>query len=1112
MAEASRRSGSALDSTDLSGLEGQETSQLVAFGAASGENPAIAVWLRGLRQRHGKRFTIFAFIGGLVFALGLGLQAALTGWLRVPADASYFAQAVVSVQTSFLLNWWFTWSDRTVPFRPALARFNVQRVVTIAINQALYALLVWRGVNYLVANVVLTAVFVIINYLAGDQLVFTARAQGLRAWLRVPLPQTHLAGAPEDLLVHTPSAPCPAPGVALEPRLSPLVADAPSVSVVIPCRASEKTIGAAVRSLLDQDYPNLAEVVLVGSPGDSSWVGLTGVDDRRLTIREVSAPPGIRDANFKRDTGIREANGDLVALVDSDVVLPRDWMTRAVGALREAGVTCVAGGMRSVHDSFWGRYTDTTLVGAKTPRIGDSYLVTRESFGARGRKPPITAATLFTPEVYRTVPIDQFWSHGSYEDYEWFWRLVSAGYSVLVCRDLCVWHHHRRGLRALVCEYLRSARGCAHFVRAHPECPFARRRLRQAVLIPLAAAAGIAAAATAAAGGYGTMEAAVLVGCVAVLAVQQLSRAPHIEAVAYPALGLGLCLVYTVGLVTHLVRPCTARAAAARPARAHAALAPSRHAVTTTKLTTTVATTLLRPARLTSPSDVTSRAVVPLWRRLSKRIYWPLAVVLAVQAALSLSVVWSNTAFTDESTRLYDGRLLWSHLLHGTPLPSPYTDAGALQIYPLIGAAANSIGGLAAARILSVCFMLVSSVVLYQIGTRLVGRTAATAGVTLWAVSEPVLRMAFADWDPLACLLVIAGLRLALQVGASRRKGEIVALTALVLALAGATALPFSIYIPVVIAVALTAWLEPLGVRLAISCASWLAAGSVVLLVALITLLHLWDGVLFNATYHPPIPAGVNGTSSFFKDAWLFGGPILVVGFAAVVTALLSERTRARGLLIAALYASVLPVPIYTWLRLGSPFSMDKQMSAGAGLAALAAGYLIAQLRPASWRPQVTWLAFGALMIYPAVSGLVDTREAFHSWVNTGRLIAALKPFAATRDPVLVGSLGDIPAYYLGGQYGHWQTYLSLAAVKHGTYSAVAIQLDLSAIPSPAMVLPAASSGEALGGEALRQMQVEPLAAVLQRDGDYKLIAVIPYVTALASNGVGAWAIWKRVR
>ena len=49
-----------------------------------------------------------------------------------------------------------------------------------------------------------------------------------------------------------------------------------------------------------------------------------------------------------------------------------------------------------------------------------------------------------------------------------------------VCEDMFGWHHHRRGVRPLIREYRRSSRGCAYFVRAHLDCPFARRRLGQA--------------------------------------------------------------------------------------------------------------------------------------------------------------------------------------------------------------------------------------------------------------------------------------------------------------------------------------------------------------------------------------------------------------------------------------------------------------------------------------------------------------------------------------------------------------------------------------------------------------------------------------------------------
>ena len=497
-------------------------SQQRRAGAAAGGGRHAAASRR--LGRRGVRFMVFSAIGGFIFLAGLGLQAELTGSLHVLPVLSYLIQAVASVEASFLLNRWLTWRDRSGPFWPTCARFNAQKALTVSLNLALYAGLIRLGMNYLIANILLTAAFTVVNYVAGDRFVFV-----------------------------------PGRTKAAEPAAPPALARVrehlnPGVSVVIPCRDNERTIRAAVQSLLDQDYPRLREIILIGSPGDSTWSGLAGIDDPRLSMLEIQTPPGLRDANYKRDAGISRTTDDLIALVDSDIVLPPDWMSKAVAALEDSGASCVAGGMKSVHNSFWGRYTDGTWIGAKTPRIAESYTVTSANFGARGRKPPITANTLFTRELYDRCPIDSSWSHGSYEDYEWFWRVTRAGYGVRVCQDLFGWHHHRRGLRALAKEYRRSSRGCAYFIRAHLDSPFARRRLLQAVVLPLAGVAGVIAAVAAVAAGYSRALVALVLGGAALLSVLQVGRTRRLESAVYPVAGLALGLVFTTGLVSNLIR------------------------------------------------------------------------------------------------------------------------------------------------------------------------------------------------------------------------------------------------------------------------------------------------------------------------------------------------------------------------------------------------------------------------------------------------------------------------------------------------------------------------------------------------------------------------------
>ena len=88
-------------------------------------------------------------------------------------------------------------------------------------------------------------------------------------------------------------------------------------------------------------------------------------------------------------------------------------------------------------------------------------------------------------------------------------------------------------------------------------------------------------------------------------------------------------------------------------------------------------------------------------RRPITRQGWLLLAVLAVQAALSLRLVWSNTAFQDEALYLWAGHLEWSHWLYGAPMPAFQNYfSGAPVVYPTLGALADTYGGLASARLL----------------------------------------------------------------------------------------------------------------------------------------------------------------------------------------------------------------------------------------------------------------------------------------------------------------------------------------------------------------------------------------------------------------------------
>jgi len=127
--------------------------------------PSIGSTVRQLQPR---RLGMFSSVGAIVFVLGTAFQ-----WLLIVMGdgktASYIWQALFSIELSFALNRWLTWRDRHVDLVSALIRWNAQKWALTAPNVAAYALLVWLGMNWLVANVLLTIVFTIVNY-AGAHL------------------------------------------------------------------------------------------------------------------------------------------------------------------------------------------------------------------------------------------------------------------------------------------------------------------------------------------------------------------------------------------------------------------------------------------------------------------------------------------------------------------------------------------------------------------------------------------------------------------------------------------------------------------------------------------------------------------------------------------------------------------------------------------------------------------------------------------------------------------------------------------------------------------------------------------------------------------------------
>ena len=183
-----------------------------------------------------------------------------------------------------------------------------------------------------------------------------------------------------------------------------------------------------------------------------------------------------------------------------------------------------------------------------------------------------------------------------------------------------------------------------------------------------------------------------------------------------------------------------------------------------------------------------------------------LLAILCVQAALTLRM--SNTAFEDEALYLYSGHLEIAHLLHGAPLQGNYASyfSGAPVLYPVLGALADDVGGLAAARAVSLIAMLGTTALLYSLTRRLFNERVGLCAAVIFSVTESALFLGhLATYDAPALFLLALATWIVVRTAAFR--WPVYLLAAPPIALAVATKYASALFVPtIVVLAALAAW------------------------------------------------------------------------------------------------------------------------------------------------------------------------------------------------------------------------------------------------------------------------------------------------------------------
>jgi Dolichyl-phosphate-mannose-protein mannosyltransferase len=412
------------------------------------------------------------------------------------------------------------------------------------------------------------------------------------------------------------------------------------------------------------------------------------------------------------------------------------------------------------------------------------------------------------------------------------------------------------------------------------------------------------------------------------------------------------------------------------------------------------------------------------WPR-TAQLPWPLAAVLVVQAGLSLRLVWSNTAFEDEALYLWAGHLEWAHWLHGTPTPDfPSYFSGAPAIYPPLGALADSAGGLAGARVLSLCFMLGATVLLWGATSRLFGRPSAFLAAGLWAILGPTQRLgAFATYDAMALFLVaLAAWCVTRAKGQESTRWMLAAAGALVLA--NATKYASAIFDPVVAGLAFLSGFPP-GGRIA-----WRRGSCLLVLV-----LTADVAVLLAARGHYVLgvdqttlarPSAGTRVSVVLRSSWDLTGVVVVLAFLGVAVGLRAERYAPTRWLLALLAVTALLVPA-AQARIHTYNGLDKHVDFGAWFAAIAAGYAIDRVARAlrTQSAPLAAIATAALFLLTGLIGAVQSARLF-DWPGAANVMPAAREVTSHGGRFLADD-GPLFEYYLPGtSWRQWSSVYSI--------------------------------------------------------------------------------------
>jgi len=202
----------------------------------------------------------------------------------------------------------------------------------------------------------------------------------------------------------------------------------PHVSVVITSRNNEQTIEECLKSIAELEYPeDLLEIIVIDAGSTDKTAQIAEKYTKKVVSRPVNAPAAYNYA-------LKIASHDILAFVDSDAKVEREWLRKLVPHLNGDRVAGVSGNIETWNpENLWARSIGYDIK-ARYARLGKytGRIATMNLLLKRSTLDEVGGFDEGFPSQYDT---------------ELGFRLTSRGYKIAFERTAICYHFNRQTLR-----------------------------------------------------------------------------------------------------------------------------------------------------------------------------------------------------------------------------------------------------------------------------------------------------------------------------------------------------------------------------------------------------------------------------------------------------------------------------------------------------------------------------------------------------------------------------------------------------------------------------------------------------------------------------------------